>query len=111
MLNYSLDLVFAALADATRRGMLERLTRRPWSVSELAEPLDMSLPAVLQHLAVLETAGLVTTEKLGRVRTVTLAPGAVRAAETWLQKRHTQAERQLDRLAAVLEEKPQEKKP
>ena len=67
-----LDLTFQALADPTRRGMLERLTRGPATVSELAEPLPMSLPAVVQHLKVLEASGLVQSEKVGRVRTCQL---------------------------------------
>ena len=71
MLNQqtSLDLAFQALADPTRRAMVERLSRGPASVSELAKPLDMSLPAVMQHLAMLESSGLVRSQKVGRVRT------------------------------------------
>jgi len=99
-----LDLVFSALADATRRGMLERLARRPWSVRELAEPHDMSLPAVMQHLSVLEEAGLVKSEKIGRVRTVSLSPGGLAAAEKWIGNRKLPAERMLDKLAAAIEE-------
>ncbi len=70
----SLDLVFQALADAGRRSMVERLSRGPTSVSELARPLAMSLPAMLQHLAILETSGLVRSEKVGRVRTCCIEP-------------------------------------
>ena len=73
----TLDLMFQALADPTRRAMLERLSRSPASVSELARPLPMSLPAVVQHLAVLEGAGIVKTEKVGRVRTCRLEPAAL----------------------------------
>ena len=89
MLNDSLalDRAFAALADPVRRGMLARLTRGPASVSELAAPLPISLPAVLQHLKALEASGLVASEKKGRVRTVRLEPEALAAAESWLADR------------------------
>jgi DNA-binding transcriptional ArsR family regulator len=98
----SLDLVFQALADPTRRTMVERLSRGPASVSELAKPLDMSLSAVVQHLSVLETSGLVRSEKAGRVRTCRVEPAAFRAAERWLAARRTAWERRLDRLAEYL---------
>ena len=75
--NGELDKVFKALSDASRRAMVERLVRGPVSVSQLAEPFAMSLPAVHQHLAVLEDAGIVTSHKIGRVRTVQLAPDAL----------------------------------
>lgn len=104
MLKYraELDLVFQALADPTRRGMVERLTRGPASVSELARPLDMSLPAVMQHLQVLETSGLVRSEKVGRVRTCRIEPASLRQAEGWITQRRTTWERRLDRLGEVL---------
>lgn len=104
MLKYGaeLDLVFQALADPTRRGMVERLTRGPASVSELARPLDMSLPAVMQHLQVLETSGLVRSEKVGRVRTCRIEPASLRQAEGWITQRRTTWERRLDRLGEVL---------
>ncbi len=89
MLNQSLDLVFGALADPTRRVIVDRLTRGPASVSELAQPLDMTLSAVVQHLAVLEGSGLVRTEKVGRVRTCRVEPTALRVAERWLAERRT----------------------
>ncbi|WCB92479.1 hypothetical protein DSM104299_01175 [Baekduia alba] len=82
--------------------MVERLTRGPASVSELAAPLSMSLPAVVQHVQVLEGSGLVTTEKVGRVRTCTIAPEALRGAEHWFSERRTTWERRLDRLDALL---------
>lgn len=106
MLNHSpsLDDVFQALADPTRRRMVERLTRRPASVSELAEPLEMSLPGVLQHLQVLEASGLVRTEKLGRVRTCRVEAKVLRDAERWLTERRATWERRLDRLDALLAE-------
>ena len=96
------DRVFHALADATRRGIVERLVRSPASVSQLAEPLAMSLPAVIQHLNVLEDAGLVTSEKVGRVRTCRIEPAALRQAEAWLAQQQTAWEQRLDRLGAEL---------
>jgi DNA-binding transcriptional ArsR family regulator len=92
-----LDLAFQALADPTRRGMLARLSRGPASVSELAKPLNMSLPAVLQHLQMLEGSGLVRSEKRGRVRTVQLEPKALGAAESWIAERRSEWEARLDR--------------
>lgn len=99
----SLDLMFQALADPTRRAMLERLSQSPASVSELAQPFDMSLPAVVQHLQVLEAAGIVASEKIGRVRTCRLEPRALSQAETWINQRRTEWERKLDRLGAFLD--------
>src|SRR5437867_7374198 len=109
MLNQqtSLDLVFQALADPTRRLIVQRLTRGPASVSELAKPLPMSLPAVVQHLQVLEASGLVQSEKIGRVRTYRLAPQALRIAEQWIAERRTSWERRLDRLGDYLAEDDQ----
>jgi DNA-binding transcriptional ArsR family regulator len=106
MLNQStqLDLMFQALADPTRRVMVERLTRGPASVSELARPLPMSLPAVVQHLQVLEASGLVRSEKVGRVRTCHIEPTALRAAERWISDRRASWERRLDRLGDYLAE-------
>jgi DNA-binding transcriptional ArsR family regulator len=102
MLNLSpaLDRVFQALADPARRGMVDRLTRGPASVSELAEPLSMSLPAVLQHLQVLEQSGLVRSEKAGRVRTCHIEPKALRTAEDWIARRRAYWEHTYDRRAA-----------
>jgi DNA-binding transcriptional ArsR family regulator len=103
MLNHpALDLVFQALADPSRRTMVERLGRGPASVSELAQPLDMSLPAVIQHLRVLETSGLVRSEKMGRVRMCRIEPKAFAAAEGWFAKRRATWERRFDRLDAFL---------
>jgi DNA-binding transcriptional ArsR family regulator len=109
MLNQSagLDLVFQALADPTRRVMVERLTRGPVSVSELARPLPMSLPAVVQHLQVLEASGLVRSEKVGRVRTCRIEPKALRTAERWINERRTAWEQRLDRLGDYLAANPQ----
>lgn len=104
MLNDSvqLDRAFAALADPVRRGMLSRLSRGPASVSELAQPLPISLPAVLQHLKALEASGLVSSEKKGRVRTVRVEPKALATAETWLSRRREEWESRLDRFEAHL---------
>ena len=100
----SLDLMFQALADPSRRTMVDRLSRGPASVSQLAEPLDMSLPAVVQHLQVLEAAGLVKTQKIGRVRSCTLDTTVMSQAERWINDRRTQWERRLDRLGDFLEQ-------
>jgi DNA-binding transcriptional ArsR family regulator len=104
MLNQSpdLDRLFHALADPARRTMLERLSRGPAPVSELARPLPMSLPAAMQHLDVLEAAGLVRSEKVGRVRTCAIAPGALSRAEQWINARRTEWEQRLDRLGEYL---------
>ena len=104
MLNRSLDLAFQALGDPTRRAIVARLAGGPLSVSELARPLPMSLPAVLQHLAVLEGAGLVASAKSGRVRTCRLEREALAAAESWLAGQRTAWERRLDRLETFLKE-------
>jgi DNA-binding transcriptional ArsR family regulator len=106
MLNQSppLDRAFQALADPTRRGIVERLSRGLASVGDLARPLAMSLPAVLQHLQVLEASGLVVSQKIGRVRTCQIKAGALSEAEAWLTARRTEWERRLDRLGAYLEE-------
>ncbi|MEA2665874.1 MAG: hypothetical protein QOI11_2818 [Candidatus Eremiobacteraeota bacterium] len=106
----SLDPVFQALADPTRRVIVERLSRGPASVSELAKPLAMSLPAVLQHLAVLEASGLVRSEKTGRVRTCRIDPAALKSAEDWIGARRAQWERRLDRLAEYLAEENRKEK-
>jgi DNA-binding transcriptional ArsR family regulator len=97
-----LDQVFHALADPTRRGMVERLVRGPASVSELSRPLTISLPAVMQHLQVLEASGLVRSEKAGRVRTCRIEPDALRAAEAWVTGQRTAWETRLDRLGDYL---------
>ncbi len=100
----SLDQVFQALADPTRRGMVERLVRGPASVSELSRPLVMSLPAVMQHLQVLEACGLFRSEMAVRVRTCKIESAALRAAEAWITSQRTAWERRLDRLGAYLAE-------
>jgi len=104
MLNYqgTLSSVFQALADPTRRAVVERLSRGPMSVSDLAEPLDMSLPAVMQHLQVLEASGLVRSEKVGRVRTCRIEPKTLSLVEKWVASRKSDWERKLDRLDEYL---------
>jgi DNA-binding transcriptional ArsR family regulator len=96
--------VFHALGDPTRRQIVERLSLGPASVSELAAPLPMSLPAVVQHLQVLQDCGLVESEKVGRVRTCRVSPAAMTRAEAWIAERRSEWERRLDRLGAYLAE-------
>lgn len=105
MLNDSpqLDRAFQALSDPVRRGMLARLSRGPASVSELAEPVAISLPDVLQHLKALEESGLVRSEKKGRVRTVQLQPQTLSAAESWIADRRAEWEAQLDRFESYVQ--------
>jgi DNA-binding transcriptional ArsR family regulator len=105
MLNDSpqLDRAFQALSDPVRRGMLARLSRGPASVSQLADPLSISLPAVLQHLKSLEDSGLVRSEKKGRVRTVQLQPKMLSDAESWIAERRMEWEAQLDRFENYLQ--------
>jgi DNA-binding transcriptional ArsR family regulator len=104
MLNYApdLDRVFQALADPGRRLMVERLSRGTASVSELGKPLDMSLAAVLQHVQVLQASGLIRSQKVGRTRTCSINPAALRSAEDWIADRRTMVERRLDRLGDYL---------
>jgi DNA-binding transcriptional ArsR family regulator len=104
MLNQSanLDLLFHALADPARRAIIERLSHGPAPVSELARPLPMSLPAAMQHLGVLEAAGLVRSEKIGRVRTCAIEPRALSHAEQWINARRIEWEHRLDRLGEYL---------
>jgi len=94
--------MYSALADGSRRRMVERLSRGPASVKELAAPLAMSLPAVLQHLRVLEDSGLIRSQKVGRVRTCRLEPAALQAAEQWIADRRAQWVSRLDRLETYL---------
>jgi DNA-binding transcriptional ArsR family regulator len=101
-----LDRVFQALADPGRRLMVERLSRGPATVSELAEPLAMSLAAVLQHVQVLEASGLVRSRKTGRSRTCSIDTTTLRSAERWIADRRSLWERRLDRLGKYLEEQP-----
>jgi DNA-binding transcriptional ArsR family regulator len=100
----SLDLVFQALADPSRRAIVERLARGPASVSELAQPLEMALPSVLQHLQLLEASGLVRSAKAGRVRTCRINSTALDQAERWISRRRSAMERAFDRLGDFLKE-------
>jgi DNA-binding transcriptional ArsR family regulator len=106
MLQYheepSVEPLFHALADPSRRAMVDRLIIGPASVSELAAPLTMSLPAVVQHLHVLEDSGLVRSQKVGRVRTCSIEPAALSAAERWIAQRRQTWEERLDRLGEFL---------
>lgn len=97
-----LDRLFQALADPARRAMIERLSRGPAPVSELARPLPMSLPAAMQHLGILEAAGLVRSAKVGRVRTCSIEPQALDQVEQWINARRIEWERRLDRLDEYL---------
>lgn len=98
------DQVFDALGDATRRSIIDRLSRGPASVSDLAKPLDISLAAVLQHVQVLEQCGLVHSAKVGRVRTCKLRERGLTVIEGWIRQRRSLWERRFDRLAEVLGE-------
>ncbi len=104
-----LDRVFHALSDPSRRAMIERPSRGPASVSELAEPFDMTLAAVVQHLQVLENSGVVRTEKVGRVRTCRIEPAVLGTAEDWIAKRRALWERRLDSLGELLAERKKQK--
>lgn len=100
--DVQLDQTFHALADPSRRSIVVRLSRGPASVSELARPLAMSLPAVVQHLDVLQKSGLVRSEKIGRVRTCRLEPAPMRSIEQWIAHHRVTWENRLDRLSDVL---------
>jgi DNA-binding transcriptional ArsR family regulator len=103
MLNYSrVDNVFHALGDATRRTLIERLSRGPATVSELAGPVGITLAAVVQHLHVLERSGLVRTRKVGRIRTCRIEPAGLDVATAWITERRSLWERRLDRLGDML---------
>jgi DNA-binding transcriptional ArsR family regulator len=102
----SLDQVFQALADPTRRTIVERLIASPASVSELAQPLAMSLPAVMQHIGVLESCDVVRSEKVGRVRTCHIQPDTLQQAEEWIGRQRTAWEQRLDRLGQFLADQP-----
>jgi DNA-binding transcriptional ArsR family regulator len=110
MLNQraSINRVFHALGDPTRRAIVEKLSEGPISVSRLAVPLDMTLAAVIQHLQVLEKSGLVHTEKVGRVRTCRIEPSGLSVAEQWIEDRRSLWEKRFDRLGELLAE-PNEK--
>lgn len=102
--NTNIDRIFRALGDPTRRAIVEKLCEGPISVTQLAEPLDITLAAVVQHLQVLEESGLVNTEKVGRVRTCRVEPAGLSAAEQWIADRRSTWERRFDRLGDLLAE-------
>lgn len=104
-----LDRIFHSLGDPSRRAMVERLSRGPASVSDLARPFEMALPTVVAHLRVLETAGIVSSTKVGRVRTYQLAVGGFGEAVDWMIEHRLPAERQLDRLGEFLNQPTGEK--
>jgi DNA-binding transcriptional ArsR family regulator len=100
----NIDRVFHALGDPTRRAIVDKLSRGPITVSQLAKPLAITLAAVVQHMQVLEECGLIRTEKVGRVRTCSLEPEALSAAEQWIRDRRSTWERRFDRLGDLLAE-------
>jgi DNA-binding transcriptional ArsR family regulator len=108
--SIELDRVFYALADPTRRAVLERLSDRPAPVSELAQPFDMALPSFTQHLNVLEDCGLVRSRKTGRVRTYQIAPPPLKAAERWMVKHRAMWEARLDSLDNYLDSLKEKKR-
>ncbi|HYL61134.1 MAG TPA: metalloregulator ArsR/SmtB family transcription factor [Candidatus Methylomirabilis sp.] len=104
MQSAAVDRVFHALGDPTRRAIVERLSQGPASVSRLAQPLDITLAAVVQHLQILEASGLVQTEKIGRVRTCRIEPKGLSVVERWVSERRSLWERRFDRLGRFLAE-------
>jgi DNA-binding transcriptional ArsR family regulator len=100
----SIDRIFHALGEPTRRAIIDKLSHGPISVSHLAEPLEITLAAVVQHLQILEDSGLVRTEKVGRVRTCRIEPAGLTAVEKWIQDRRSHWEKRLDRLSKLLQD-------
>lgn len=108
MLNQiTIDQVFHAFGDPTRRKLIEHLSQGPASVSDLAKPLGITLAAVVQHLQVLERSGVVRTQKVGRVRTCRIEPAGLDLAAEWIAERRSLWERRLDRLGDILAEDQQ----
>jgi DNA-binding transcriptional ArsR family regulator len=107
--NAAVDRVFHALAEPSRRAIVDRLSAGPMSVSDLAQPFDLTLAAIVQHLQVLEESGVVRTEKIGRVRTCRLDPNGLKLGERWIAERRSLWERRLDRLGELLAEDDQPK--
>ncbi|RYY24571.1 MAG: ArsR family transcriptional regulator [Sphingomonadales bacterium] len=103
-MSTGIDRLFHAIGDPTRRAIVDHLTTGPLSVSNLSEPLGITLTAVAQHLRVLEQCGVIATEKLGRVRVASLVPDGLVPLEAWARQRRSTLERQLDRLSKLLEE-------
>jgi len=108
MLNYStlsaIDASLRALAEPTRRAIVDRLSLGPASVSDLAAPFQMTLAAVVQHLQVLEESGLIVSQKIGRVRTCRIEPKGLDLLANWVAERRALMERRFDRLGALLDE-------
>ena len=102
--NAAVDRVFHALAEPMRRALVERLSAGPMSVSDLAQPFDVTLAAIVQHLQVLEESGIVRSEKVGRVRTCRLESEGLKLAQRWISERRSLWERRLDRLGELLAE-------
>jgi len=100
----SVDRVFHALGDPTRRAIVERLSQGPATVTRLAEPFPITLAAIVQHLQILEESGLVQTEKVGRTRTCRIEPAGFSVVERWIEERRTLWERRFDRLGGILDE-------
>jgi len=105
-----IEQVFHALSDGTRREIVEMLSQKPHSITRLAEPLGITLTAVSQHLQILEQAGLVTTQKLGRVRTASVNTAGLQVLSEWVRERRSLWERGLDRLGEILAEETEEAK-
>ena len=101
-MDAALDMTFRALADPTRRAVIQALGRGPASVSDLAKPFEMALPSFLQHLKMLEDSGLVVTRKVGRVRTCTLKPESLAAAESCLEAQRNLWTKRLDQLDSLV---------
>ena len=108
--SVQLNRVFQAMADPTRRAVLERLTSGPAAMSELAQPFEMALPSFSQHLDVLENCGLVRSRKAGRVRTYQLAPQPLKTAEQWMLSQRTRWERRLEQLETYLKDMKEQKR-
>ncbi|WP_262691795.1 ArsR/SmtB family transcription factor [Kordiimonas aestuarii] len=99
----NLDSAFASLADPTRRAIISRLCEGPKSVSELSDPFDIALPSLLKHVRVLEESGLISSVKVGRIRTCKVETHALQATKAWLQQHITTWEERLDRMEAHIE--------
>lgn len=106
--SQNLDLMFTALADPYRRGMVERLSRGPASVKQLADPMQMALPSAVKHLKVLEDGGLVMSKKAGRVRTFSIRPQALASIGKWVKQREAALNQAFDRLAQAMAEFPED---
>lgn len=106
--SQQIDHMFQALADPYRRSMVERLSRGPASVKQLADPMDMALPSAVKHLKVLEDGGLVVSKKVGRIRTYTMRPQALTSIGKWVKQRETAMTQAFDRLAQAMAEFPED---